>query len=453
MRNLENLYDLNDETAVIGAFMFRDDSEEALETISILKADEFYMPEHRKIWAAILNLSTKGFKADWMSVDSALKDLGYAKEANMVMQAANITPSQVSMVQKAKRIKQFAQLRSAMTAMTQAMDLICSHGDPQTRLKSSLSALSSIGDCQDDQDIKTSLSVMQSVYDMMEVAMQRDDGLLGISSGFEAIDRMTNGFQPSDLIIVAAPPSCGKTTLTLNFGEHAAFLAAEKKKVLFFSLEMSAAQLMQKTIANLGNIYLKKVRTGEALKDHYGMAGLTRAAELIQQSHENFMIDDKGGQTVQEMFARAKRAQMRMGGLDLIIVDYLHQIEAEGESETAQITAKVRGMKNLAKKMNCPVICLSQLNRGLTGRPEMKNLLGSSKIEQAADIIMFIYDEDYQGDRGVHSLSEVIFAKNRMGETGSVFLQPELAMSRFASTDRKPAPKEEPKKFAKRDFS
>lgn len=452
MHNLENLYDLNDETAVIGAFMFRDDTNEALETISILKADEFFLPEHRKIWAAICTLVTRGFKADWMSVDSALRDSGDVQAANLVMQAANLTPSQVSMTQKARRIKKFSQLRSAMQSMQQAMNLICGYGDPEERLKSSLSALSSVGDEDDDQDIKSSLDVMKGVYDLMEQAMSREDGLIGISSGFDEIDRMTNGFQPSDLIIVAAPPSMGKTTLTLNFGEHAAFLAAEKKKVLFFSLEMSAEQLMQKTVANLGNIYLKKVRTGEALKDQYGMAGLTRAAEIIQESHKNFIIDDKGGQTVQEMNARAKRAQMRMGGLDLIIVDYLHQIEAEGESEVAQVSAKVRGMKNLAKRMKCPVICLSQLNRGLTGRPEMKNLLGSSKIEQAADVIMFIYDEDYQGERGINSISEVIFAKNRMGETGSIFLQPELAMSRFASTNRKPEPKEEPKKFAKRDF-
>lgn len=452
MHNLENLYDLNDETAVIGAFMFRDDSPEALEAISILKADEFFLPEHRKIWAAICALVTRGFKADWMSVDSSLRDAGDMQAANLVMQAANLTPSQVSMTQKARRIKKFAQLRAAMQSMQEAMNLICGYGDPEERLKSSLSALSSVGDEDDDQDIKSSLDVMGSVYNLMAQAIERKDGLLGISSGFEAIDQMTNGFQPSDLIIVAAPPSMGKTTLTLNFGEHAAFLAAEKKKVLFFSLEMSAEQLMQKTIANLGNLYLKKVRTGEALKDHYGMAGLTRAAEIIQESHANFMIDDKGGQTVQEMNARAKRAQMRMGGLDLIIVDYLHQIEAEGESEVAQVSAKVRGMKNLAKKMKCPVICLSQFNRGLAGRPKMENLLGSSKIEQAADIIMFIYDEDYQGERGINSISEIIFAKNRMGETGSIFLQPELAMSRFASTNRKPEPKEEPKKFAKRDF-
>lgn len=228
--------------------MFRDDTNEALETISILKADEFYLPEHRKIWAAICTLITRGFKADWMSVDSALRDSGDVQAANLVMQAANLTPSQVSMTQKARRIKKFSQLRSAMQSMQQAMNLICGYGDPEERLKSSLSALSSVGDEDDDQDIKSSLDVMKGVYDLMEQAMSREDGLIGISSGFDEIDRMTNGFQPSDLIIVAAPPSMGKTTLTLNFGEHAAFLAAEKRKCFSLALKCRQNSLCRKRL-------------------------------------------------------------------------------------------------------------------------------------------------------------------------------------------------------------
>jgi replicative DNA helicase len=119
-----------------------------------------------------------------------------------------------------------------------------------------------------------------------------------------------------------------------------------------------------------------------------------------------------------------------------------------------QVRAKVRGMKNMAKKLKCPVIVLSQLNRSLVGRPEMKNLLGSSAIEQEADVIMFLYDEDYEGNRGSHSLTEVIFAKNRMGETGATFLQPELSFSRFTNTQRLPAAKPvEEKKYKKREFN
>ena len=146
---------------------------------------------------------------------------------------------------------------------------------------------------------------------------------------------------------------------------------------------------------------------------------------------------------------------MKMGGLDLIVVDYLHLIQPTNQSESSieTITKNIQGLKRLAKHLKCPIIVLSQLNRGLIGKPEMKNLLGSSIIEQTADIIMFLYDDDYQGNRGEHShLLKVIIAKNRMGETGSTYLQPELAMSRFADTQRLPAPKQEdePKKKYKK---
>jgi replicative DNA helicase len=153
--------------------------------------------------------------------------------------------------------------------------------------------------------------------------------------------------------------------------------------------------------------------------------------------------------------AKPRRAALRFGGkVDLIVVDYLHKIEAEGENEVIQIRNKIRAMKNLAKKQQCPVIVLSQLNRSLAGRPEMKNLLGSSAIEQEADIIIFLYDEDYQGVRNEQSLTEVIIAKNRMGEIGSTFLQPELSMSRFADTQRLPAAKPvEEKKYKKRELN
>ena len=244
------------------------------------------------------------------------------------------------------------------------------------------------------------------------------------------------------------------TTFSLNFAEYAAFLDPKPKNVLIFSLEMSAEQLVQKTVANLGNLYLKKIKSGQALGETEGIARLEKAQEIIQKCRKHFRIDDKGGQTIGELKARAKRTAMKMGGLDLIVVDYLHLIQASNpnDSEIATITKNIQGLKQLAKHLRCPIIVLSQLNRGFTGRPEMKNLLGSSIIEQTADIIFFLYDEDYQGSRGDHSLTEVIVAKNRMGETGSTFLQPELGKSRFADTKRLPTPKAEPEKKTYKRF-
>jgi replicative DNA helicase len=452
---MNNLYDELAEQNIIGGLLFNDKTDIAADVLSILKPADFANQHHKFVWEVILKLVTQGQEINAVTVPSALQDLG-SDLSSYVMRLGIDAVSQANLVNTANRLKKISRLRAAMEAINDAAAEINKHGDPEDRLKNALAKVASIGDDEGDQDIKDPVSVMTEVFNQMERALKSKNGLLGISSGFENVDKFTNGFQSQDLIIVAAPPSCGKTTLTLNFAEYAAFLSPEPKKVLFFSLEMSAEQLLQKTIANIGNIFLSKVRNGQALDDHEnrGFERIATAQEIIQSRNDYFRIDDKGGQTVAEMQARAKRTAMRLGGLDLIVVDYLHKIEADGESEVMQVRAKVRGMKNMAKKLKCPVIVLSQLNRSLVGRPEMKNLLGSSAIEQEADVIMFLYDEDYEGNRGPHSLTEVIFAKNRMGETGATFLQPELSFSRFTNTQRLPAAKPvEEKKYKKREFN
>ena len=440
---MNNLYDELAEQTVIGGLMFNDKTDVAADVLAMLKPSDFANQNHKYIWETILKIAATGQDINAVTIPSALSDAG-SDLSSYTMHLGINAVSQASIVNTAYRLKKVARLRAAMEAINQAADEINKHGDPEQRLRSAMEKIANIGDDEGDQEIKHPVDVMNSVFDMMAKALESKNGLIGISSGFENIDRFTNGFQQQDLIVVAAPPSCGKTTLTLNFAEYAAFVSPEPKKVLFFSLEMSAEQLMQKMIASLGNVYLKKVRDGSALVD--GVGYLSKAQEIIQSRQKYFRIDDKGGQTVAEMQARAKRTSMRMGGLDLIVVDYLHKIEADGESDVAQIRNKIRGMKNMAKKMNCPVIVLSQLNRGLVGRPEMKNLLGSSAIEQEGDLIIFLYDEDYEGNRGDHSLTEAIIAKSRMGETGTTYLQPELGFSRFKDTQRLPMPKAEPEK-------
>lgn len=450
MHQNTSLYDEIAEQNVIGGLMFNDKTEIAVDVLAMLKPNDFANANHRYIWQTILSLAANGQDINAVTIPSALSDAG-SDLSSYAMHLGIAAVSQASILSTAARLKKISQLRAALDAINEAAAEINKPGDLDTRLKNAMSRIADVGDDDGDQEIKDPVTVLGSVFDMMQKALESKNGLLGISSGFENIDRYTNGFQQQDLIVVAAPPSCGKTTLTLNFAEYAAFLSPEPKKVLFFSLEMSAEQLMQKMIASLGNVYLKKVRDGSALND--GIGFLAKAQEIIQARQKYFRIDDKGGQTVAEMQARAKRTAMRLGGLDLIVVDYLHKIEAEGESDTVQIRAKIRGMKNLAKKMKCPVIVLSQLNRSLVGRPEMKNLLGSSAIEQESDVIMFLYDEDYEGNRGDHSLTEVIFAKNRMGETGTTYVQPELGFSRFKDTQRLPEAKPvEEKKFKKREL-
>jgi replicative DNA helicase len=453
MNDMSNLVDDPAEGSVIGGLMFNDKTDVAAETVSILNADDFYQSANQIIWREIKSLASTGQDVNFNTVYSALSDIGQ-DYTSYVMRLANETFSQTNIVNSAKRVKQLSGLRKALNAIYQASEELTGRGDPTERMKKAMSIVSEIGNQEETTDLKNPVDVMMNVLNMMEVAFENKTGLTGISSGFENVDHFTKGFSSPDLIVVAAPPSMGKTTLSLNFAEHAAFISEEPKNVLVFSLEMSAEQLMQKTISNLGSLYLNKIKNGKALEEKQDFARIGRAQEIIVKRQKNFLIDDSAGLTGADIHAKARRAALRFGGkIDLIVVDYLHKIEAEGENEVIQIRNKIRAMKNLAKKQQCPVIVLSQLNRSLTGRPEMKNLLGSSAIEQEADIIIFLYDEDYQGVRNEQSLTEVIIAKNRMGEIGSTFLQPELAMSRFADTQRLPAPKPvEEKQYKKREL-
>lgn len=453
MNDMSNLVDEPAEGSVIGGLMFNDKTDVAAEAVSILNADDFYQSANQIIWREIKRLASTGQDVNFNTVYSALLDIGQ-DYTSYVMRLANETFSQTNIVNSAKRVKQLSGLRKALNAIYQASEELTGRGDPTERMKKAMSIVSEIGNQEDAADLKNPVDVMVNVLNMMESAFENKTGLTGISSGFENIDHFTKGFASPDLIVVAAPPSMGKTTLSLNFAEHAAFISEEPKNVLVFSLEMSAEQLMQKTISNLGSLYLNKIKNGKALEEKHDYARIGKAQEIIVKRQKNFLIDDSSGLTGADIHAKARRAALRFGGkIDLIVVDYLHKIEAEGENEVIQIRNKIRAMKNLAKKQNCPVIVLSQLNRSLTGRPEMKNLLGSSAIEQEADIIIFLYDEDYQGVRNEQSLTEVIIAKNRMGEIGSTFLQPELAMSRFADTQRLPAPKPvEEKQYKRREL-
>lgn len=453
VNNMERFYNDMQERYVIGGLMFKSETNDAIEAISILKPDDFYLAANRQIWEIICELSGLGKHVDFVTVASTLENRGIDL-TSYIMAAANEAPSQASLVAYSTEIKKMSRMRKAFSALAAAQDELFKFGDPDDRMQKALDAVSTIGQDETDADIKDPVDVMNNVFNMMERAYTNKTGLIGISSGFENIDTFTQGFQSPDVIVVAAPPSMGKTTFSLNFAEYAAFLDPNPKNVLFFSLEMSAEQLMQKTISNLGNLYLKKIKSGRVFDDSQDVGRIQLAQEIIQKRRAHFRIDDKAGQTIGEMKARAKRTAMKMGGLDLIVVDYLHLIQATNTSDgdIQVITKNIQGLKQIAKQLKCPVIVLSQLNRGFTGRPEMKNLLGSSIIEQTADIIFFLYDEDYQGSRGDHSLTEVIIAKNRMGETGSTYLQPELGVSRFTDTKRLPAPKPEVEKKSFKRF-
>lgn len=275
-----------------------------------------------------------------------------------------------------------------------------------------------------------------SIEFLKEMQRRNDAGgeLIGLSTGFKHLDERINGMREGDLIIVAGRPSMGKSTFALNIVEHNA--ARDHVPSLIFSMEMSAPQLMEKMASSLGEISLTSMRKGMLTEGEWSK--FSAANHLIQNAP--LFIDDRGGLTIAQMRARAHEVKRRTGGLGLIMVDYLQLMTAKGENRTNEITKISGGLKSMAKEFGCPVIALSQLNRGVESRadkrPMMSDLRESGSIEQDADIIIFPFREGYYDNPdNPDSLTEIIFGKIRMGERGSEALDFEGQYSRFVSRD------------------
>ena len=280
------------------------------------------------------------------------------------------------------------------------------------------------------------LSVLESTIARIETLGKLEDhnGVTGVTTGFVDLDKKTAGLQPSDLIIVAARPSMGKTTFAMNLCENAAM--ASDKPVLVFSLEMPAEQIMMRMIASLARVDQTKIRTGQNLEE----AEWSKIASVFGmfKQKNNLYIDDSSGLTPTELRSRARRVYRENGGLSMIMVDYLQLMRAPAFSDnrTLEIAEISRSLKALAKELEVPVIALSQLNRTLEQRadkrPVNSDLRESGSIEQDADLIMFIYrDEVYNENSEDKGVAEIIIGKQRNGPIGRVRLAFNGQFSRF----------------------
>ncbi|CAH9054879.1 Replicative DNA helicase [Pseudoalteromonas holothuriae] len=277
-------------------------------------------------------------------------------------------------------------------------------------------------------------SILEKTVDKIEELYQSpQDGVTGVSSGYSDLDQMTAGLQPSDLIIVAARPSMGKTTFAMNLAEHAAM--TQDKPVLIYSLEMPSEQIMMRMLASLGRINQTKVRTGQLDDDDW--ARLSSTMGLLMEKGKMY-IDDASGLTPTDVRSRARRIARDHGGISMIMVDYLQlmRVPSLSDNRTLEIAEISRSLKALAKELQCPVIALSQLNRTLEQRadkrPVNSDLRESGSIEQDADLIMFIYrDEVYNEDSPDKGVAEIIIGKQRNGPIGKVRLTFQGQYSRF----------------------
>ncbi|MEC8226123.1 MAG: replicative DNA helicase, partial [Pseudomonadota bacterium] len=266
-----------------------------------------------------------------------------------------------------------------------------------------------------------------------ELYQSPQDGVTGVSTGYTDLDKMTAGMQPSDLIIVAARPSMGKTTFAMNLAEHAAM--TQDKPVLIYSLEMPSEQIMMRMLASLGRINQTKVRTGQLDDDDW--ARLSSTMGLLMEKGKMY-VDDASGLTPTDVRSRARRIARDHGGISMIMVDYLQlmRVPSLSDNRTLEIAEISRSLKALAKELQCPVIALSQLNRTLEQRADKRpinsDLRESGSIEQDADLIMFIYrDEVYNEDSAEKGVAEIIIGKQRNGPIGKVRLTFQGQFSRF----------------------
>jgi replicative DNA helicase len=413
----------------------------------LLTESDFYRYEHRMIYAAIGNLINATKPADVITVFEQLQSLGKAEECGglpYLNALAQSVPSAANLRRYAEIVRERAVLRKLVAASD---DIATAAFNPQGRPVSQIldeaeGKIFKIGEegSRSKQGFHSMDSLVVDLLDrVQELAENGAEDVTGVRTGFFDLDRMTAGLQPGDLIILAARPSMGKTAFALNIGEHVA--VNEGLPVVVFSMEMGASQLALRVVGSLGRIDQQHLRTGALRDDEWSR--LSEAVEKLRNA--SIFIDETPGLSPSELRARARRQARQCGQLGLIIVDYLQLMSGSGgasEENRATVIGEIsRGLKALAKELRCPVIALSQLNRSVETRtdkrPMMSDLRESGAIEQDADVIMFIYRDEYYTKEACKEpgVSEIIIGKQRNGPVGTVklaFLKPLTRRKRVA---------------------
>jgi len=420
-------HSIDAEQAVLGGLMLDDKAWERI--ADKLVEEDFYRKDHRLIFRAIAELTNKNMPcdavtlADWFDSNKLSELVG---GASYVIQLANSTPSAANIVAYAEIVRDKSTLRQLIDAGTEiAGDGFQPEGrSTQEILEGAEQKVFAIaeGQARGRKGFTPMRAAVKEAFQILHQRYESKGAVTGLATGFTDLDDMTAGLQPSDLIILAARPSMGKTALAVNMAEHAAIKS--KKAVAVFSMEMSASQLAFRLISSLGRINQQHLRTGDIQEEEWPR--VTSAITLL--SDAKIFIDDTPSLSPAELRARARRLK-REHDLGLIVIDYLQLMQVPGnkENRATEISEISRSLKALAKELNVPVIALSQLNRSLEQRtdkrPVMADLRESGAIEQDADVILFIYrDEYYNPESADKGRAEVIIGKQRNGPTGTLKL-------------------------------
>ncbi|WP_154139718.1 replicative DNA helicase [Photobacterium damselae] len=404
-------------------------------------AKDFYSRPHRLIFESAAAILDGGQPLDLITLSEQLEQNDKLEDVGgfaYLAELAKNTPSAANISAYADIVRERAIIRDMIGVANEIAD---AGYDPQGRTTDDLldmaeSKVFAIGEqrTNDKEGPQNVDSILEKTLERIELLYQSpQDGVTGVSTGFSDLNKKTAGMQPSDLIIVAARPSMGKTTFAMNLCENAAM--DQDKPVLIFSLEMPSEQIMMRMLASLSRVDQTKIRTGQL--DDEDWARISSTMGLLMQK-KNIFIDDSSGLTPTEVRSRARRIARDHGGISLIMVDYLQLMRVPGmqDNRTLEIAEISRSLKALAKELNVPVVALSQLNRSLEQRadkrPVNSDLRESGAIEQDADLIMFIYrDEVYHEDSALKGIAEIIIGKQRNGPIGTVRLTFQGQFSRF----------------------
>ena len=419
-------HSLEAEQAVLGSMLI--DSRSVAEVIGIVRPDDFFLQQNKEIYETIYSMFNFSETIDPVTVLEKMKVQGLAtdKTPEYLMQLMEITPTAANVGQYARIVRDRAMLRNLATAAGEIRETVLAGvGTPEEILESAEKKIYALRNGNAGETLQHIGVVMVGVFDRLDELSRSGNAFPGLSTGLHDLDRKINGLNKSDLLLIAARPGMGKTSLALNIALSVAKESA--KTVAFFSLEMSREQLAMRLLSNESFVDNQKLLTGQLSEEDWTKIAIASSA----LSQTDIRVDDNPSISVAEMNAKCRR----LPNLGLVLIDYLQLMTSAGTGQTSNNANRVqvvsdisRALKIMAKELNVPVICLSQLSRANESRtdkrPMLSDLRESGAIEQDADEVLFIYRDDYYNPNSEEkNVAEFIVAKNRHGETGTVKLQ------------------------------
>lgn len=423
------------ERSILGASMLSKDA--LLDIMDIVKPRDFYSEMHKEIFTAIRDLYSRSTPVDTLTVSEELKKRNSLEMVGGRAYIASLSsgvPSTANAAQYAKIVAEKAVLRRLITTSSDIIEEAYKEAmDADVVLDYAERGIFEIAQAKQSKDVAALKDVLIRNIEIIDEASKLDGNVIGVPTGFCDLDKITSGLQRSDLVIVAARPAMGKTAFALNVAQQAAVKG--KASVLIFSMEMSKEQLGQRLLSMESRVEMQKLKTGDLNRKDWDDINI--ALDVLSEA--SIFIDDTPGISIMEIKNKCRRIKAEHG-LDLVVLDYLQLMSFEGRTESRQqeISALSRNLKLIAREMDCPVIVLSQLSRApeqrQDHRPQLSDLRESGSIEQDADIVLFLYRDDYYEKENSEKpgVCEVIIAKQRSGPTGIVELMWLEKYTRFA---------------------